>query len=391
MKTGARLTVKTFNNIAHIDKKEWDAVFPDILESYNFLKTMDESLSHQFNSYYITIYDNGKMACAAPCFIMDYPLDTTIEGPLKKIIMKMRRSIPRIFTLRTLICGSPASEGRIGIKAADCREIIEALGNEMLSIAKKERASLVAFKDFHEEYLDALAPLLDMRFHKVPSYPSVELKINFKSFEEYFSALSKATRKDLKRKFRKSDGIVNIAMEVKNNINGLADEIYELYLNTLYKSDVHFEVLSKNFFERISENMPAETKYFLWRIDGKLVAFDLCLVSRDGLLIDEYIGMDYDAAYKYHLYYVTFRDIIKWCIENNIRVYESGALNYDPKKRLDLKFIPQYIYVRHRKLFMNNLFGLLLIMIKPDNFEEAVKAAKSRTFLKEMREEESAG
>lgn len=371
-----RYTVKTTSRISDIDRKEWDSVFPDILESYNFLKTMDESLSHQFNSYYITIYDSGEIVCAAPCFLMDYPLDTTIEGPIKKIMLNMRKTMPRLFTLRTLICGTPASEGRIGIRENDNEEIVKALGNEMLSIAKKERASLVAFKDFHKQYLNDLDPLTDMKFRTLPSYPSVELKINFKSFEEYFALLSKSTRKDLKRKFRKSEGIIDIKMDVRNDLGGLLDEVYELYLNTLYKSDVHFEILSKDFFEKISRNMPDETKYFLWRIDGKLVAFDLCLVSADGRLIDEYIGMDYDAAYKYHLYYVTFRDIIKWCIENNIRVYESGALNYDPKKRLDFDFVPQYILVRHRKLFTNKLLGLVLMALKPDNFEEAVKVSE---------------
>lgn len=371
-----RYTVKTTNRISDIDKKEWDSVFPNILESYNFLKTMDESLAHQFNSYYITIYDNGKITCAAPCFLMDYPLDTTVEGPLKNVFTGVRKAIPRFFTLRTLICGTPASEGRIGIRDRDDKEVVRLLGNEMLSIAKKERASIVAFKDFHKQYLDTLAPLLKLKFRALPSYPAVELKIGFRSFEEYFAVLSRSTRKDLKRKFRKSDGIVDIKMEVRNDIGGLLDEVYKLYLNTLHKSDVRFEVLSKSFFEKISLNMPGETKYFLWRIDGKLVAFDLCLVSSDGRLIDEYIGMDYDAAYKYHLYYVTFRDIIRWCIANNIQVYESGALNYDPKKRLDFDFVPQYIFVRHRKPFANKLMGLLLMALKPDNFEKAVKTAE---------------
>jgi len=86
--------------------------------------------------------------------------------------------------------------------------------------------------------------------------------------------------------------------------------------------------------------------------------------------------MDYGAAYKYHLYFITFRDIITWCIKNNVRSYETGALNYDPKKRLDFKFMPQYIYARTKNLFINKLFGLLIMLIKPENFEESIKRVK---------------
>lgn len=376
MKSKARFYAKTCNKISDIPKYNWDAVFPDILESYNFFKTMDESLSHQFNSYYITVYEGPSMILAAPCFIMDYPLDTTIEGPLKTLIHNIRKKIPRLFTLRALICGSPASEGRIGVKGLHYKEAIETLAEEMLSISKREKAPLIAFKDFHENYIKYLDPLTGKHFYKVLGYPSVELPITFKTFEEYFSGLSKATRKDLKRKFRKSEG-VDIVFEVRNEAGEFIDKIYELYLNTLYKSDVHFEILSKSFFKSISDNFPAETKYFLWFLDGRMIAFDLCLVSSDGRLIDEYIGMDYDVAYDYHLYFVTFRDIIRWCIVNNVRVYESGALNYDPKKRLDFRFLPQYIYARLRNNLLNFFFGFLIMMIKPDNFDETIKNEKA--------------
>ncbi len=369
-----KLKVKISNSIIDIDKKEWDSVFPPIVESYNFFKTSDSALRNQFKPYYISIYEDDGIICSAPCFIMDYPLETTLEGPLKKIASILRKLMPRLFTLRVMVCGCTSSEGRIGIKYPERSNIIEALVKEMERIAKKEGAKFIAFKDFSEEYATALTPLKKMGFHKITSYPSVELDIRFKTFEDYLSSLSRMTRKDLKRKFKKLQDI-KIEMEVVNEAGGLIDSIYKLYLYNLKGSEVQFEILTKEFFSDISKNMPKKTRYFQWRHNGKLTAFNLCLVSKD-VLVDEYIGMDPAFAYKYHLYYVTFRDIITWCIQNGIRTYESGALGYDPKKRLDLKFISQYIYVKNVNRLINFFFGMVCLVLKPENFDPVLKSLK---------------
>ncbi|MDD5730357.1 MAG: GNAT family N-acetyltransferase [Candidatus Omnitrophica bacterium] len=373
MKNGSNLTVKIFASIADIDKNEWDDIFPDIAESYGFFKTIDESLSRQFKSYYILIYENSRIECAAPCFIMDYPLETTVEGPLKKILTRLKNIAPRLFTLRILICGCQAAEGKIGIREPGRKDIALTLVNEMYKLALKEKAHLIAFKDFDEKFTGFFGPLSKIGFHKVQGYPSVELDVRFNSFEEYLDSLSKPTRKSLRKKFKQLEEKAKIDMEITSDISGLLDEAHTLYLNTLNKSEVQFERLTKDFFKNISKNMPAETKYFLWRINGKLVAFDLCLVKGD-MLVDEYIGLDYEVAYEYSLYYVSFRDIVSWCIQNGIHKYESGALNYDPKKRLDFKFIPEYIYFKHRNFFLNFLFGMLSSLLKPENYDPVLKA-----------------
>lgn len=379
MKTAPRISVRVSRSITEIAKEDWESVFPSIAESYDFFKTIDETLSGQFKSFYISLSDGPRVLCVAPCFAMDYPLDTTVEGFLKKIMSWFQHRVPKMLTLRVLICGCQAAEGRIGISDKDCPDIALALSRAMDAVAKREKAHIISFKDFSREYDSFFKPLLKNGFHKMQGYPSVELDISFSSFDGYLESLSKATRKSLKRKFKEVEELPKIELEVRAELGGLLDEAYGLYLETLHKSEVQFEQLTKEFFRNISKNMPGETKYFLWRIGGKLVAFDLCLVA-GGTLVDEYIGMDYDFAYKYHLYYVTYRDILSWCIQNRIRTYESGALNYDPKKRLDLKFIPQYIYVKHGNAIMNFLLGLLCYLLKPENFDPVLKAMKKESW-----------
>ncbi len=370
------LTTKIFRKISDIPETEWASVFPRTLKNYHFYKAIDESDFEGFSHYYILVYKENIPAGIAPCFLMNYPLDTTIGGFAKKPIANLRKAFPSALSLKILICGSPACEGRIGIAPKNRSNIIRALIAGMEKIAKDEKASMIAFKDFSGSYTKLLDRLLMKQgFNKIESYPSVKMDIDFNSFDEYLKTLSYSTRKDLRRKFRKVDSLPKIDLEVSDNIDGILDEAYGLYQQTFSKSAVQFEEIPKTFFANISKHMPGESKYFLWRINNKLVAFNFCLASADTLM-DEYIGFDYSVAYDYHLYFVTFRDIITWCIQNNIKKYESGALTYEPKRRLDCRFMPLSIYVKHRNGLMNLGLRALCSCLKPENFDRVLRSMK---------------
>ena len=74
--------IKVARKISEIQAEDWDKVFPGVLEGYDFFKTLDESGLGQFTFYYIMVYDGKTPVGAAPCFLMKYPLDNSIRGPL---------------------------------------------------------------------------------------------------------------------------------------------------------------------------------------------------------------------------------------------------------------------------------------------------------------------
>jgi len=371
MISDSEFSYKIFQSIHEIPQEEWNKIFPPISESYNFLKTIEETFSQEYKFLYIALYKKTEIVYLAPFFISEYCLDTTIKGPFKKITSSVRKWIPKFLTLRVLISGSPTSLGNAGIKTEHIQELTPLFNQTVNAIAQKEHANIIGFKDFGEEYTDFLDVLRPIGYHKVRSFPSVRLKIKFKSFDEYLASLSKPTRKGLRKKLNKSKEIP-IEMKVQDNLGPWLDQAYGLYCQTLNKSEIQFEIVPKEFFERIGTHCSKKSKFFLWFLDGKLIAFDLCL-ARDGILIDKYIGLDYEVAYKYHLYFLTFHDIVNWCLANGITTYEGGALNYTPKKHLDFDFSPQYIYCRHLNPILNIFLGLLTKLLKPENFDPIIK------------------
>ncbi len=364
-------TVKVFRKIEEIPARDWNQVFPRVLEGYDFFRALDQSGFKEFTFYYILVYQDQALAAATTCFLMSYPLDTTVRGLFKTMAALIKKFLPEILNLKALICGMPLGPGQIGM-VGNPEKVLAAILGCMEEIARKEKVPILAFKDFGLSYTGELDPLQSQGFYKFLSLPNTEMNIHFKDFEDYLGTLSKATRYDLRRKFKKVDGQIKIDLEIRTELNrSIEEEVFGLFQQTASRGEIQFEKTPREFFGVISRTMGVQVRYFLWRIDQKLVAFTLCLVSHDRL-IDYYLGLDYPLAHQYHLYFVRFRDLLSWCIEHKIKKYEMGSTCYEPKKRLDFKLIPLYVYAKHRNPYWNPFFKLLCRLLKPENFDETL-------------------
>jgi len=67
----------------------------------------------------------------------------------------------------------------------------------------------------------------------------------------------------------------------------------------------------------LGRRMPDRARFFISRQHGKAIAFSVALVH-DGTIYDDYLGLDYRVALDLHLYYYTFRDIIRWSLAQGL-------------------------------------------------------------------------
>ena len=370
-------TTKIFRKIEEIPSNDWNQIYPRVLEGYQFFKSLDESAMGQFSFYYLLVYEGSALVGAATCFLMNYSLDTTLQGPLKNLATTVKKIFPGIFNLKALMCGQPIGQGRMGVAVGYEQAVVKAVYNCIQQIAQSQKVAILVFKEFGASYSAALACLEKEGFYKFESMPNTEKEIHFSSFDEYLMTLSYKTRYDLKRKFKKVDGQVKIDLEITHDLGDALGEAHGLYMQMVSRHEVGLEVMPEKFFECIAKNMPDQTLFFLWRMEERLVAFAFCLVS-GGHFLDYYLGLDYSTAYQYHLYFVRFRDMLKWCIEHKIKTYEMGSTNYDPKKRLGFRFIPLYIYAKFRNRQLNPFLKIFCEFIKPERHDPVLRDMKKK-------------
>ena len=374
------LTTKLTNRIHELPEKEWASIFPGILENYHFCKALDDSAFRAINFYYVIIYENQIPIGATTFFIMDFQLDMAVQGWLKFLTKRVKKVFPGLFGVKIVFCGLPMARGMIGIsKHKD--EVLGMFVECMKKLAKEKKAAALVFKDFTTSYDGLLRGLLKKGFNRIESMPSTVMNIDFDNFDGYLKTLSSSSRDGFKRKLKKIAQGPKFDMEVIDRVSlELSHQLHELYMQNFRTAEVEFEELPPDFLFNISSNAMDRSKFFLWRLDGKLVAFAYCLVF-EGYLIDYYLGFDYAFSHKYNLYFVRFWDLLNWCIDNKIKVYEMGQNSYEVKRRLGFEFMPLHAYCKPVSKFFVPLFKFYNKFLVFDKFDPVFKKMKKQQEL----------
>ena len=270
--------------------------------------------------------------------------------------------------------GCAAGEGHIdGENEASQRANAQSLASSILDEASKLKTRLVVLKEFPAKYRSMLECFVEADFTRIPSLPNVMLNIDYSSFEEYMQrALSGNARKNLRRKLKVAEHAAPIEMSVVDDVAPMIDELYPLYLQVYHRSNLHFEKLTKDYFCCLSLRLGDKNRFFIWRQNGKIVAFGSCLLQGD-TIHGEYLGLDYEVALDLHLYHYTFRDLISWGIAHGYKWFHSSALNYDPKFHLRYQLDPIDLYVRHTSTICNAILRRILPWLEPTRYDKTLK------------------
>ena len=344
----------------------WRRAFHNKCKDHRYYEIVEETVEGDFDYHYLLLEDGfGNTRAIQPVFFVRQNLIEGVPGKISSIVDRVRKVLPRSLTMRVLMVGCAAGTGDLSAcEETDESWVANALQATLSTYARHNKASLIVLKDFPATYRSKLETFLLNGYVRIPSMPMTRLPLPYKDWDEYFLTLSKATRKDLRRKFRKAEQTPKIEMEVVSDITALVDEVYPLYLAVHERSALKFETLTKEYFRTIGQRMPERARFFIWRQLGKIVAFSFCLVC-DDKIYDECIGLDYSVALDLHLYFYTLRDILSWALEQGLKYYYSNPLNYEPKLHLDCELVPLDLYVMHKSPLLNPLFRRLIKYLGP--------------------------
>jgi len=353
---------------------KWKSAFQNKCKDHRYYEIVEETLEGNFEHHYLLLEDDfGNVRAVQPVFFVRQNLVEGMRGKTRSVVDFVRKKFPRFLTMRVLMVGCAAGTGDLG--ACDDKNekwTARALFAVLRTYARQNRASLVVLKDFPAKYRPVLESSYSNGYARIPSMPMTRLPLHYQNWDEYLRTLSKATRKDLRRKFRKAERAPKIDMEIVSDITPYVDEIYPLYLQVHERSLLKFETLTKDFFRTIGQRMLERARFFIWRQRGKIVAFSLCLLC-DEAIYDECIGLDYSVALDLHLYFYTLRDIISWSLQKQLKYYYSNPLNYEPKLHLDCELVPLDLYVRHTVAFLNPIFRRALKYLEPTRHDPVLQ------------------
>jgi predicted N-acyltransferase len=352
---------------------EWSRAFAGKSKDHRFYEIIADTLGSDFEYQYLLLQDDtGKVRGIQPVFFVQQNL---VEGipALRAAVEKIRKRFPRFLKMRLLMIGNAAGEGHLSaITPEDEEWVANALYQVLEIYGRESKASLIVFKDFPASYRNILWKFPANEYTRVPSMPMTQLVLEYSGFDHYITTLGASTRKDLRRKFRKIAEAGPIDVDVVTDLSPYVDEVYPLYLQVHERSPMKFERLTKEYLAELGRRMSERARFFIWRQSGKAIAFSVALVH-DGIIYDDYLGLDYRVALDLHLYFLTFRDVLTWSLGQGLKGYRSSPLNYHPKLHLGCDLYPLDLYVRHTNSILNKIFGPILRFLEPTRHDPVLK------------------
>lgn len=360
--------VRVAESLAEADRGQWAALFPRAIEDYDYLAAVEAAGLAGFRWRYALAYEGGELVAAAPGFITEYALDTTLSGAGRRVAESLRKAFPDALTLKLACLGSPCTETlELGfhprVAPAERPALLRALVQGFEAQARRDRCGLFGAKDVTEAdtalWAAAAGPL---GYQAIPSLPTAFLDIDFADMDAYFARLSHATRKDMRRKLKAA---ARVRIEVRDNLDDVMDRVMALYAETLARADMSFEELTPAYFRGVLAAMPGRAFAVLYWDGEALLGVNLLIQSGETLL-DKFFCMEAERGRPLNLYFLSWFTNVRLCLERGLKLYQAGQAAYEVKLKLGSRLARTQLAFRHRNALVNGAMRLVAPLFAAD-------------------------
>lgn len=364
--------IRILTTLKEADAQQWNACFPNALEDYHFLRVAEEAGIANFTWRYIVALKDNVIIAAIPAFFTHYALDTTLEGTAKKLSQKLSTVFPRALRLKLACIGSPVTEyGMAGfhpaMAAEERSELLHAMMEHFEHYALAHGYALIALKDISTNDRSMWDTTITRRdFKGMPSLPVAELAINFSSMDDYFTRLSAATRKDMRRKLKSREAL---RIEYRTTLDDVMPQIMKLYRATRARAEMQFEELTDAYFSNLLSQLGERALCALYFHGNELLAANFLLKS-GSVLLDKIFCMS-ERGRTFNLYFISWFTNIEYCLTHGVSHYQSGQAGYDTKLRLGSQLQPTTIFFKHHNRLLHGALRMVAPFLGADNATEA--------------------
>jgi len=363
------LHVKIHRSITDVNEGQWDAIVDKnrVFCTHKYIETLERSGMNEGRCYYAVVYEGDEIIAHAAAYFTSAELDIFARGAVRKMIGIARKKWKNFFIMRSLECGPPIALGSaISIKAgADRAEAVRLLCHGLERLAKELRTNFLLFRDFYDHEADLHGHLKARGYSKIHNLPKAEIKIRWKSFDEYLNSMRSSYRSNIVKGMEKC-AKANISIRALTSISrDQARELKRLYDNVSAQAkEIKRERLTESFFHNININLGDKVVILAAEKENKIIGFMLNIFSGKEL-ISALIGLDYGCNREYCVYFNLFYKTIELAIERGAEKIDMGITALNPKRDMGSDIAALNMYMRHSNPLLNKLIPTLFDMITP--------------------------
>ncbi len=292
-----------------------------------------------------------------PMFVADFDLLTTVDSALQNKLRRwaQRLGVERFLTVRTLFVGTTVTEYALlntDEPVSALQRIVERYARQYLFIIIKDLPVVSPLLADSENALTSawLQAGKSLGWVELDGQALAWVPVAPGNDEAYWmQQFSRSRRKDFRRKLRSREQL--LIREVRSGDACFQSEVllrewYTLYQAVYAQSEMHFDLLTPEFFKQILQQ-DSGAVIFVYEQADQLIGYNLCF-EQDGLLIDKYIGLRYPQAQQLNLYFVSWFHNLAYAEKKGLRAYVAGWTDPDVKLSLGASFslTRHLVYIR---------------------------------------------
>jgi hypothetical protein len=355
-----RYKAQSLASIADVDRSQWDRIFGDACEGYDYYLACEQAEPSQFEFSAIGVFDGDRLVAGAPIFRTGFRLDMLLEGRARSVGNWLHARRPSALAVPVIGAGHPhADELGLALEPeltpAEREEAVSALleGLDAAAMANGDKVMVLKnVNDRERAWSDDI--LRRYGYSCAGALPIATLAIP-RSTDAYIAGLSQNMRSNLRRKLKKAS---RVRVDIRNSAEGVEEEIFDLRESTRAKAVTdydQFAEIAPGYFREVMGRMGQRAKLLLYSLDNRLIGFALVLLEPK-LLKEKYNGMCYPEGPDNGVFYLNWMTQVRLCIEHGIPTMHAGETTYLIKSRLGCKLHRSWIYYRHRSPVLNRVF-----------------------------------
>lgn len=362
-------TFKIFNSTTELPS-DWNYVIgqQNIMLSEEYFRVLEESKPTNMKYSFVGFFSDEDLIGGALFQYLNFIEHKSFQKG--EMLCSIRNFLAKQLSKDVMILGNNMLTGQNGFYF-DASKIPTEKAILLLNEASKGvsnvfgKTSLVIYKDYQKSFLKNFDKEKFKSFYRFSVQPNMILNIKpeWKTFEDYSNDLSKKYRARLKSAKKKIEGIQKTELDI-HSIKKYQNEMNILYQNVAENAPFNTFFLTKNHFESMKQNLQENFKVFGYFFNEKLIGFYTLILNNND--IDTYfLGYDKEIQKEKQIYLNMLFDMTEFGISNQSKRIVFGRTALEIKSTIGAEPVEIFGLIKHNNKAINPFMEKIFTSLNP--------------------------
>lgn len=360
---------KIFNSTTELPS-DWNYVIgqQNIMLSEEYFRVLEESKPINMKYCFVGFFSDENLIGGALFQYLSFIEHKSFQKG--EVLCSIRNFLTRQLSKDVMILGNNMLTGQNGFyfntSKIPTKKAINLLNEASQNIqAILGKTSLIIYKDYQKSFLKNFEEEEFKSFYRFSVQPNMILNIKpeWKSFEDYSNDLSKKYRARLKAAKKKIEGIQKRELDIES-IKKCQNEMNILYQNVAENAPFNTFFLTKNHFESMKQNLQENFKVFGYFFNEKLIGFYTLILNNND--IDTYfLGYDKEIQKEKQIYLNMLFDMTEFGISNPFKRIVFGRTALEIKSTIGAEPVEIFGLIKHNNKAINPFMEKIFRSLNP--------------------------